>query len=49
MKRCSACGSPVSLQFVRVFGDNQGVVDECPNCSPRSIDSHVKNVSPPRL
>ncbi|WP_449421054.1 DUF7563 family protein [Salinadaptatus halalkaliphilus] len=49
MDRCITCGSPVSRQYVRVCGNNQGNVDECPNCSGRTSDSHLQHTAPPRL
>ena len=31
--RCVSCGTQVTKQFSRVFGDNQDVVHACPECS----------------
>ena len=31
--RCVNCGSQVTRQFARVFGDNRDVVHACPDCS----------------
>jgi len=31
--RCVSCGSQVTRQFARVFGDNRDVVHACPECS----------------
>ena len=33
MPRCVSCGSRVTRQFARVFGDNGDVVHACPECS----------------
>jgi hypothetical protein len=33
MPKCDHCGTHVSDQFVRVFGDEFGQVHACPNCS----------------
>ena len=30
---CQNCGNSVTLQFRRVFGDNDNVVHGCPDCS----------------
>ncbi|WP_449289224.1 DUF7563 family protein [Natrarchaeobius chitinivorans] len=48
MGTCRSCGSHVSRQYVRVFGD-QGNVYECPSCSSRSPDSHIDHTAPPQL
>lgn len=32
-RRCSQCGSHVSLSFARVFGSNHDSVHACPSCS----------------
>lgn len=31
--RCNACGSYVTHDFIRVFGDNDGEIAACPACS----------------
>lgn len=31
--RCRNCGTQVTRQFARVFGDNRDVVHACPDCS----------------
>ena len=31
--KCQNCGGTVTLQFRRVFGNNNDVVDGCPECS----------------
>lgn len=31
--RCISCGTQVTRQFARVFGDNRDVVHACPDCS----------------
>ncbi len=31
---CRNCGSQVTRQFARVFGDNQDVPHACPECAP---------------
>ncbi len=31
--RCVSCGTQVTRQFARVFGDNRDVVHACPDCS----------------
>jgi hypothetical protein len=36
MYTCYNCGGAVSRDFVRVFGDENGVVNGCPDCSPRT-------------
>ncbi|WP_443984576.1 DUF7563 family protein [Halorientalis marina] len=33
MPECTTCGGHVSDGFVRVFGDGEGTVHACPNCS----------------
>ncbi|WP_435195452.1 DUF7563 family protein [Natronomonas sp. EA1] len=33
MASCIRCNSYVSSGFARVFGDNDGVVHECPSCA----------------
>jgi hypothetical protein len=33
MPECSTCSGHVSDQFVRVFGDEEGLVHACPACS----------------
>jgi hypothetical protein len=33
MPKCENCGTHVSDQFVRVFGDEVGQVFACPSCS----------------
>lgn len=32
MTRCDRCEGYVSPDYVRVFSDNQGRIDSCPNC-----------------
>jgi len=34
MPRCTNCRSHVTVQFARVFGDNEDVVHECIDCVP---------------
>ncbi|MFB6108030.1 MAG: hypothetical protein ABEJ82_04200 [Haloplanus sp.] len=36
MERCTNCGGQVSKDFVRVFGVDDGGVDGCPACFPRT-------------
>ena len=36
MPECNSCGTFVTPQFVRVFGDNESEVFGCPNCMPLS-------------
>ncbi|RMB13453.1 DUF7563 family protein [Haloplanus aerogenes] len=36
MYTCYNCDGAVSKDFVRVFGDEQGRVDGCPNCELRA-------------
>ena len=31
--RCRACDNHVTVQFARVFGDNENVVHGCPACT----------------
>jgi hypothetical protein len=31
-RTCETCESPVTRQFVRVFGDNDGRIHACPAC-----------------
>ncbi|WP_442904922.1 DUF7563 family protein [Haladaptatus sp. CMSO5] len=33
MPECNYCGSHVSDRFARVFADESGQVNACPNCS----------------
>jgi hypothetical protein len=33
MPTCDHCGAHVSDQFVRVFADETGNINACPNCS----------------
>lgn len=33
MSKCQYCESFVSKEFIRVFGDHQGQVFACPNCT----------------
>ncbi|MFB6137399.1 MAG: hypothetical protein ABEJ42_03530 [Halobacteriaceae archaeon] len=33
MSTCNHCGAHVSDQFARVFADEEGVLEACPNCS----------------
>ena len=35
MPACTACGSHLTTDYVRVFGDNDGTIDACPHCPPR--------------
>lgn len=32
MPKCNNCGHFVSSDFVRVFGDENGELDDCPHC-----------------
>ncbi|MEM4780690.1 MAG: hypothetical protein QXG03_03900 [Halalkalicoccus sp.] len=32
MVRCDRCDGYVSRDYARVFGDNEGLVGNCPNC-----------------
>jgi hypothetical protein len=32
IRTCEACTSPVTRQFARVFGDNDGRIHACPAC-----------------
>lgn len=32
-RQCRNCGNHVSVNFSRVFGDNQDRVDRCPSCT----------------
>jgi len=32
MKSCQGCGSPVTDDYARVFGDNDNQVSSCPDC-----------------
>ena len=36
MAECRGCGSYVSTEFARVFGDNEDEVFGCPQCVPFS-------------
>jgi len=36
MRSCESCGSEVSSDYARVFGDNQGQVHACPDCRSQS-------------
>lgn len=38
--RCHNCGSHVSSQWARVFGDNQHQVHSCPECAPSTEHFH---------
>lgn len=33
MPECSTCKSYLTADYIRVFGDNDGEIDSCPNCS----------------
>lgn len=33
MATCSNCGAFVTADYVRVFGDNDGTVHGCPDCT----------------
>ncbi|WP_049942179.1 DUF7563 family protein [Haloterrigena turkmenica] len=42
--RCQNCGTQVTPQFARVFGDNADVVHACPSCSIlRTMDREASN------
>lgn len=36
MKTCNTCDGLVTMDFVRVFGTNDGQVYACPNCSTQA-------------
>jgi len=36
MNTCDNCDGAVSKDFVRVFGDERGRVNGCPDCAPRT-------------
>ncbi|AHG04021.1 hypothetical protein HALDL1_10730 [Halobacterium sp. DL1] len=36
MPQCRNCGSHVTVQFARVFGDNQDSVHNCMDCVPNA-------------
>ncbi|SEW32778.1 hypothetical protein SAMN05216285_4144 [Natrinema salifodinae] len=43
-RTCRNCGSQVTRQFARVFGDNRDVVHACPDCSIlRTLDREASN------
>lgn len=33
MATCDNCGRFVTADYARVFGDNEGVVEGCPDCA----------------
>jgi len=38
MPKCNNCGSHVTTDYNRVFGDRNDSVEVCPNCPDRVID-----------
>ena len=36
MPQCRNCGSHVTVQFAKVFGDNQDTVHNCMSCVPNA-------------
>lgn len=36
MPRCTKCGTHVTVQFARVFGDNENTVRGCMACVPNA-------------
>ncbi|MFC3476466.1 DUF7563 family protein [Halobacterium litoreum] len=46
MPRCRNCDSHVTLQFARVFGDNEDRVHSCIDCVPNAeLDDGAASVS----
>ena len=46
MQTCISCGSAVSRQFARVFGDNHHRIAGCPECS--SVEDLMTEMSASR-
>lgn len=42
MPTCNNCGSYISKDFIRVFGDNDGTINRCLNCGKQSEDERHK-------
>lgn len=36
MPQCLTCGDHVTVQFARVFGDNEDTVHSCMGCAPNA-------------
>jgi hypothetical protein len=39
MATCDRCGGYVSVDYVRVFGDNEGQIETCPDCRADGSES----------
>lgn len=42
---CGNCGSSISPAYTRVFGDADGEIDACPNCSTRRERAHGATIA----